>query len=253
MRVLVRPTQAVVFALAAGLSMTACGDNAADTAQSETTTTSAAHKSDAALTQDSFADRVFGAIAKAGSAKVHFTSDNGEDQPRGDGEVKYGGGLAMRINLTPYGDPNDTSEVLLVGNTMYVAGNGKYQAMSLHALESMGMPDIIGFLDPRSRAQVFRTAISEFKKAGAAETIGGVEATPYAITIDTSKAPKVYGSAASDVVHYTFYIGTDDLPRKLIYRDPYSEFTAIYSNWGAKVDIEVPAGDKVEGLPSASM
>jgi hypothetical protein len=182
------------------------------------------------------------------------------EEPRGDGEVKYGDELAMRINMNPgYGQSDDISDVILLGNTMYEKGigernrptDGKYNGMSRDALESMGMPDIPGFLDPRSKSKAFRTGISAFKQIGTAETLDGVEATPYAITIDTSKAGETFAFPPGDV-KFTFFIGPDDLPRKLMYSDSYGgKFTATYSNWGTPVDIKAPADDEVNWLGSA--
>jgi lipoprotein LprG len=250
--------QSVAICVALGIALTACGGtkDASDT-DGETSATAAVTKRDVDLTQDTFVSRVFGAISKAGSAKVSFESDNTEEQPRGDGEVKYGDELAMRINLMPYGSPDDTSDVILVGETMYQKGisegnrpnDGKYSAMSVHVLESMGMPDIPGLLDPRSKAKAFSTAVTSFKQTGAPETLDGVEATPYAFTIDPSKAAKAHQSWPSDVVHLTFYVGADDLPRKLVFKAPYSTFTATYSDWGTPVDIKPPPDAEVRRLP----
>ena len=85
----------------AALSLTACGDKepSASTGGGGTTSDEGASTGNAggnaggdALTQVDFNERVFGAIEKAGSAKVHFETESaGTAQGvEGDGEVEYG-------------------------------------------------------------------------------------------------------------------------------------------------------------------
>ena len=117
----------------------------------------------------------------------------------------------------------------------------KYGAVNL----GQGMPDFSTNLDPKKQAAAFDKAVTAFEQKGAAETIDGVKATPYVITVDPKKAPDTYGSMVTEPMDFVYYVGPDDLPRKMVYKDENGDFTATYTDWGANVDIKAPPADKI--------
>jgi len=248
MRRFTRAAQAAAFALIVSLSLAACGDK--DTASPSgggDSSASAESQSDGAtLTQGDFNQRVFSAIEKAGSAHVQFETGTGGKTFGGDGEVKYGDELALRMKMSaPSGTAGGPQEVLLIGDTFYVGMGDRYMAMPLDAMSSQGMPDLSANLDPKVQAKAFEKAVTNFKQEGSPETIDGVKATPYDITIDPTKAPDTFGSTFTEPLTFTYYVGPDDLPRKMVYHSKDGEFTATYTDWGAPVDIEAPPAAKV--------
>ena len=46
---------------------------------------------------------------------------------------------------------------------------------------------------------------------------------------------------------FTYFIGPDDLPRKMVYNDKNGDFVATYTDWGTPVDIKAPSSDKLMG------
>jgi hypothetical protein len=239
---------ALTAALVLGLSLTACDgkDGTASAGNVDGGSRTGAPAATSPLTQANFADRVFKALEKAGSAKVHFESGAGGQTVKGNGEIKYGDPMSLRVTMeTPKGATGAPSEMLMVGNTFYIGMGDKYMTLPIDAFKSMGVPDLSANLDPRIQAKAFKSAVTKFDKSGDPETIDGVQATPYTVTIDPKKSPDVFGTMIKDPITTVYYIGPDDLLRKMVYKDKNGEFISTYSDWGVPVTIEAPPASKL--------
>jgi len=249
-----RFARALTATLVVGLSLTACGDK--DTPKSapdaDGGTSASAAPAAKALTQDNFSERVFSAIDKAGSAKVHFETGNGSKTVSGDGEIKYGDELALRVTMDVPQQASGAApqEMLMVGKTFYISMGGKYMTLPLDAFKGMGVPDLSANLDPKIQAKAFGQAVTKFEQSGDPETLDGVQATPYSVTLDPKKAPEVYGTTLTEPITVVYYVGPDDLLRKMVYKDKNGDFISTYSDWGAPVTIEAPPASKL--MPGAS-
>jgi hypothetical protein len=239
--------QSLSLAFAVSLSLAACGGSEKSPSGDAAKDAPAAASAD--LTQSNFADDVFSAIEKAGSAKIHFESGTGGKKFIGEGEVEYGDELAVRMTMPNPAGGGGSQEMLLIGDTMYMGMGDRYMSMSMDAMRSSGMPDMSASLDPKAQKEAFQAAITDFKQAGEPETLDGVQATPYVITLDPKKAPDTFGSVVTEPLTFTYFIGPDDLPRKMVYDDKNGEFVATYTDWGADVDIEAPSADKLMENP----
>ena len=238
---------AAALALIAGLTLAGCGDKDAPTATGggDSGASAARESGGGDLTQANFADEVFDAILDAGSAKIHFESGTGGKKFIGEGEAQYGDELAIRMTMPNPAGGDAKQEMVMVGDTMYMGVGDKYMSMSLDAMRGQGMPDMSANLDPKKQQAAFEAAVTEFKQSGKSETLDGVEATPYVITLDPSKAPDTFGKTSSDPLTFTYFIGPDNLPRKMVYADKNGDFVATYTDWGEPVDIKAPPADKV--------
>ena len=257
-----RLAQSLTLALAFGLSLAACGDKepSASTggggapSNAEGPSGGDAGGAGKALTQTDFNERVFSAIEKAGSAKLNFETESAGTAGQaftGEGEVEYGDELAMRMTMSgPSGAGGGKQEVLLIGDTVYIGMGGQYMSMSMDAMSGQGMPDLSTNFDPRKQAEAFETAITGFEQKGKPETIDGVTATPYAITIDPTKAPDTFGTMVTEPLNFVYYVGPDDLPRRMVYKDKNGDFTATYTDWGSPVDIKKPPAGKIAQVPT---
>ncbi|WP_210767810.1 hypothetical protein [Cellulomonas humilata] len=102
-------------------------------------------------------------------------------------------------------------------------------------------------------------ALVSVTKSGAPEQIDGVSAQPYDVVVDTSKMAGVsaeqFASAAAAGVEvpkeltYTYWVGADKLPRKLVMDMMGSHMEMTLSNWGGPVTIEAPPADQVTAAP----
>jgi hypothetical protein len=243
---------ALAVTLALGLSLTACGDKDASKASGDSDTSTSAKPAGKPLTRENFSERVFNAIDKAGSAKVHFEAGKGAQKFSGDGEIKYGDELALRVKMNV---PNEAAgaapqQMMMVGETFYISMGDKYMTMPLDAFKSMGVPDISANLDPKVQAKAFGQAVTKFEQSGAPETLDGVQATPYSVTFDPKKAPDVYGTTLTDPVTVVYYIGPDDLLRKMVFADKNGDFISTYSDWGSPVTIEAPPASDLMKVPN---
>jgi len=247
MRRPLRIAQALTVTLAVGLSLAACNDKnaASPTGGGGSGKTSAPVAP--TLTQSNFPDRVFNALEKAGSAKVHFETGPAGHKVSGSGEIKYGDELALRVTMdAPEQSGAAPQEMVMIGGTFYIEMGGKYMTLPVDAFKGMGVPDLSANLDPKVQAKAFKSAVTKFEKVGDPVTLDGVQATPYEVTIDPTKAPDVYGTTITDPVTVTYYIGPDDLLRKMVYKDKNGEFVSTYTDWGAPVTIEAPAASEIQ-------
>ncbi|HJR89215.1 MAG TPA: hypothetical protein VJ782_03540 [Aeromicrobium sp.] len=237
--------QSLSLAFAVSLSLAACGGSEKSPSPDGAATQDAPPSASAELSQSNFADDVFSAIEKAGSAKIHFESGTGGKKFIGEGEVEYGDELAVRMTMPNPAGGSGKQEMLLIGDTVYMGMGDRYMSMSMDAMRSSGMPDMSASLDPKAQKDAFEAAITDFKQSGEPETLDGVQATPYVITLDPKKAPETFGSVVTEPLTFTYFVGPDNLPRKMVYEDKNGEFVATYTDWGADVDIEAPPADKV--------
>jgi len=242
MRRFTRAAQVATLALIVSLSIAACGDQ---DKTNPATDASAPPAASTGLTQSNFAEEVFDAVQEAGSAKISFESGTGGKKFIGEGEIEYGDELAVRMTMPNPAGGEDKQEMLLIGDTMYMGVGDRYMSMSLDTMRSQGMPDMSASLDPAAQQKAFEAAVIDFEQSGEPETLDGVKATPYVITLDPAKAPETFGTTVTEPLKFTYFIGPDDLPRKMVYNDTNGKFTAFYTDWGAKVDIEAPPAEKV--------
>ncbi len=231
--------------LIASLSLAACGDTDTKAPAGGAGAGAESQSGRADLAQGTFADKVFGAIEDAGSAQIHFESGSGGKKFIGEGEVEYGDDLAVRMTMPNPAGGGGKQEMLLIGDTMYMGVGDRYMSMSLDTLRSSGMPDMSSNLDPKAQKKAFEAALTDFKQVGEPEQIDGVQATPYEITLDPSKAPETFGTTTSEPLTFTYFVGPDNLPRKMTYKDKNGEFVVTYTDWGAPVDIKAPPADKI--------
>jgi hypothetical protein len=233
---------AAALALIAGLTLAGCGDKDAPTATGggDSGASAARESGGGDLTQANFADEVFNAILDAGSTQIHFESGTGGKKFIGEGEVKYGDELAVRMTMPDPAGGDAKQEMVMIGDTMYMGMGDKYMSMSMEAMREQGMPDMSANLDPKKQQEAFEAAVTDFKQSGKPESLDGVEATPYVITLDPSKSPETFGATTSSPLTFTYFIGPDNLPRKMVYDDKNGEFVATYTDWGKSVDIKAP-------------
>jgi hypothetical protein len=103
-------------------------------------------------------------------------------------------------------------------------------------------------------------ALVSVEKSGPEEEIDGVSTQPYDVVVDTSKitgpAAEQFASAAASGVEvpaqitYTYWIGADQLPRKLSMDMLGTTVEMTFSNWGGPVTIEAPPADQVTAAPA---
>ena len=159
--------------------------------------------------------------------------------------VRYIHGKGLRAGIYTDAGPYLPGRCGLGSYGYYQRDADQFAAWEFDAVKVDFLCGIAANLDPKIQAKAFKLAVTKFEKAGSPVTLDGVQATPYDVTIDPSKAPDVYGTALTQPINVVYYIGPDDLLRKMVYKDKNGDFVATYSDWGAPVTIEPPAASQV--------
>lgn len=261
---------AIASTVVLALGVTACGsgdDQAQDAAPkkaaaasatpSSPATTSPADDAPVDATQAAFFQSITDAQVEARSSHVEMTIDGAGTAITAQGDVAVGrtpADTVMSMTMDTGATGMGTVSMILVDKVLYVNAGGltgdKYGAIDLDSSSSMiaqQFGSITEQLDPSQQLEQFQKALTSLEKKGKPETIDGVEAQPYELTIDPSKMVDLGagGAAVPKTLTYTLYIGPDDLLRRITASVAGSTVRADYSRWGEKVDVEAPPADQI--------
>jgi len=216
------------------------------------------------LTEENLFPRVSEAQLKAGSSNVAMTlTAPGGEKFKSHGQMKIAkraadNAMAMTVNTGTEG--LGTVELRLVDRSFYVSLGALTQSKFVRIdLSDKSDPiarlygDIIENLDPARQLRQYQDAITKFDASGEAIEIDGVEAQPYKITIDTSKAEQLQRLGQESLpatITFTLYVGPDDLPRRMVSLIPGQDGTTTrmqmdYTKWGEKVSIAAPSKSRI--------
>lgn len=204
------------------------------------------------ITQEAFASKVGTAVAESGS--LHLTGSisvlGQTAEPEGDVQIgETPEDVRFDVKLAVVGID---IEARLIGTLVYAnlggITDGKFATIDLaddgpFAAEFGGIQDQV---DLPSLLDSFEGAISSFEPQGDPETIDGVQAQPYVVTLDTAKIADAQEAGAANVpaeLTYTLFVGPDNLPRRVVIDRGGAQDTLEFSRWGEPVDIQAPADE----------
>lgn len=241
--------------LAAGLTLSACGDDKdkadapGDKAGSSTTT----------LTQANFTKTIAASQSKAKSAHVDMTIGVGGQTIKATGDIAVGKTIAdSAMTMTMDMGASMKADMRLVDEALYLnigeMSENKFVKVDLTD-ESNPLAKQFGQLtdqmDPSKQLAELDEAVTKFEKSGEPQKIDGVDAQPYAVTVDTSKLkaladlPSSATSQLPKTIDYTMYVGSDDLLRRMEFDLAGSKSRVDYSQWGEPVEITAPSADEI--------
>ena len=240
------PTRALTLALGAALALTlaGCGDEGADstggTGSSTSTTVSPTSE-----TPEAFLTRLQSAADEAGSVAMTV----GGNVMEGSGEIRFGQDRAATFRLNSEGD---ATQVVLVDGVVYsrdsADSSGRWQIMPAEQ-----GADLIDGLTPEGTFLAMRSAATSVTRKGS-EQLEGSPTTRYELTIDPAAAGENAGVTPSpgtpDIV-YTFWVGDDDLLRRIGYTAGEASLVVDYTGWGDPVDVVAPPADQVDPAPTS--
>lgn len=229
-------------ALSLGL-LSACGD---DARTADTTPASL-------LTQDSFASTIADAMVESGSAHVTISGTVSGQELKAEGDQQIGATAAdsrLSLQLDVLGIALD---LRMVDQVVYANLGPLSQAKFVTIdLTDTSNPLVAQFADLADGADVaqqleqVKVAIDGLSKDGEPQTIDGVDAQPYVVTIDPAKLPQEPGgAAASEPVELTIFVGTDDLPRRIVTDMGGQMITLDLTQWGEADDVSAPPADQI--------
>jgi lipoprotein LprG len=115
--------------------------------------------------------------------------------------------------------------------------------------------ELTGQTDPVKSIAQLKGAIVSVTPSGAPEQLDGVAAQPYDVTVDTTKMADVQAQAKTANVtlpatlSYRYWVGPDNLPRKLSMSLLGTQTDMTFSHWGAGAPITAPTADQITASP----
>lgn len=211
----------------------------------------------ATLTSATFVDAVGGAMTSPTSYDFALTMTADGRTVRGHGSGTVGGGdpsVAATLDTGEHG----TVDLRVVGGKAYVSvpalTGGKFFAVDpakLPGSMSSSFDQLTQQTDPAQGLKLIEGAVVSVIKAGPPEQLDGVAAQPYDVTVDTSKLPELRQRAAAQhadlpaTVTFRYWVGPDNLLRKLSASVAGSSAEVTFSHWGAGAPVTAPSADEI--------
>lgn len=241
---------------AASFVLAGCGG-----ASTETKDAGVGDDAGATLTKADFIKTITAAQQKAKSSHISMTISGSGQKISAKGDVEVGATAAdskaaLTMNLGSLGV--GVIELRLIDKDYYInlgpmSGN-KFAKIDLADTSNPMFEQYGGFLDqldPSKQLEQFKGALTSVEKKGNAVTLDGVKAQPYVLTLDAKKIKGLgdFGAAPGaklpDTLTYTMFVGSDNLPRRLVTTVAGSKLTLDYSTWGKSVDIKAPSKGEI--------
>ncbi len=237
-----------------------CGDKDDSNGSSGSNSSSGGNAAAGDLTKDNFAEQIGAAMQKAGSVHVKMTSGSLLDA---EGDQSMGESAAdstMTLTMTTQGI---TMDMILIDQKLYmnmgsVTGD-KYAVVDLTD-SSNPVTAQFGSLaeqtDISKQFETFSDALKKFEKADESEKIDGVDTQAYDVTVDAKKLAEAQGQDSSmmpDTVTYRFFVGSDNLVRRMSLDLMGQNLTMDFTDWGKDVSIEKPKDSQISDVDLASL
>ena len=217
------------------------------------------------LTEKTLFDRVAAAQEKAGTSHVSMSLTVPAGQSfRSYGEMKIGKNAkdtAMAMTVTGNTGGIGKVELRLVDQNFYLElgklTSNKFVKIDLTDKSNpiaTQYGEIIENLDPARQVKQYEAAIVKFDNKAEPVKLDGVQAQPYKITIDPSKASqlkKLKDTQLPESMAFTLYVGPDDLPRRMVSIIPTANKSGNtrlqmdYTKWGENVSIAAPSAANI--------
>ncbi|MGF2950331.1 LppX_LprAFG lipoprotein [Microbacterium alcoholitolerans] len=255
-----RAIATTTIALVAGMGLTACGAGGTENSTTEPkgsgsqSQTETVPETSGVMTADDFAQRINDAQFEAGSAHFVQTVEAAGQKMESTGDMVMDEDPSkVRMSMAMTGG----MELRLVDGEMYLnmgelTGNKFFQPSSedgnpiAEQLNSSLEQANLG-----KQLETFKAALKDFKSEEGAETIDGVETTKYTLTLDTETLFAEQGTeipadaGIGDTLDYVIFVGSDDLPRRMVMDVAGSAVTMEFSKWGEAVTVEAPPADQI--------
>lgn len=222
--------------------------NSADTAGSSAGQT---------LTVDNFLDVTGAAMTSAKTGHISMSTTAAGETVTVDGDFELGATLADSLLTYTMSLPPDVRlEMRFVGGVFYVnlgeATENKF--LSLDPLDESNplASQLSAIVDQANATQtITQDAIRSVEASGPVETLDGVEATPYRVTVNATLIASGPGfteeqrAALPAEVTYVFFVGPDNLIRKITFELDGVTLETTYTKWGEPVSVTAPTAEEI--------
>lgn len=262
-RTLAAAFAAVALAFTAGCgSVTDAASGGDDTSSSSSSSskgdTSEGGSSDegaTVLTTDNFADELSGAQVEAQTAHMTLSADVMGQSMEAQADVKTDADPANSAMSMTMDVAGQSIEMVMADGAIYMKAPGtpqdKWMKISLDDVSAAGgeaLAEMRNSMDPAQAIKNLKDALKTVKDTGETETLDGVEAKRYDVTLDTAKIADMAGQDAAsipDEITYQYWVGPDNLPRKVVVDLAGMPMEMTFTKWGEDVDIAAPPADEV--------
>lgn len=259
-------------ALAAALTLTACGSSPSGSTaktggtQSGNSTTATAFTP---LTKANFGTTLASTVSGVKTAHMAITSSI----MTGTADMNYGPPIAMKMsmNVTQAGK-SIQMQLRLVGTVMYMQIPGMTPTGKFISMDMSKVPQASAIFKqleqyqsfgPQSMAKQFEAGLSNLTYVGA-ETINGQQTRHYTVTVDTAAALKAMGQSGAALNSYVaqnktlteqVYLDSQQRPVRMSMAlpAPIGTMQMDFSNWGQPVTISAPPAADVQQMPSGAL
>lgn len=279
-----RTLAALSLAAVATVGLTACGNTATDAPAATQSTSAATQTTEPAqtqapapavagqLTKDNFAQVVNDAMLQAKTAHISMETTTMGMTITMSGEVVLDADpakIAMSIDTDTLGM---TMNMLMVDGRLYAnfgeMSQNKFIDLSDSADGGESFAASIDQADPMLQMEAMAQSITSFEASSATETVNGVEAFRYDVSLDTAKMMALSGQADTlaaagsnlpQTLDQVLWITPDGLLVKVeqalaleVEGQKLDSLTVInYSDWGKSVTITAPDADQV--IPASQL
>ncbi|WP_456786303.1 hypothetical protein [Cellulomonas sp. P5_C5] len=262
---------AVPVAAVLAWSLTACaGDAPAPpaglTASASPTEEPVAEPAGFVLTADTL-DDLTGAMLAAQTYDLSMVVEAGPASMTSQGQARATE-AGTELTMTTSGADAPPVEIRLVGGQMYVnmgelTGGLFWQIDAADTTNPLAaaMAQSTSASSAADSLAALLPALVSVETSGPEEEIDGVSTQPYDLVVDTSKlagpTAEQFSSSIDQAgvdmpaqITYRYWIGSDQLPRKLSLDLLGTHLEMLLSNWGGPVTIEAPPADQVTAAPA---
>ena len=259
-----RPVIALVAASSLAL-LSACTDDAPESASRSGSTGSVGEDKGIELTQENFAEEISSAQLEAGTVHVVTTTSISGQEFSVEGDAALSddpadGAAVLCLDVAALGGAGDDPiDLRMIDQVMYVnlgkaTGDEFYRVDLAESDDAVGdeLAGMLDQVDPVKQFEVLGDSVSAFSPDGEGDEIDGVSTTRYVLSIDPASMYEAQGLDPEtlvelpETVDYLLYVGDDLLPRRMEVEVPgVGTSTVEWSKWGESVVIEAPGEDQI--------
>ena len=210
---------------------------------------------EAELTQENFLERTNGAMLKQKSYRSEMTIEGPgiNETTVTDTVISLDPSKRVLQMTVPIDDSGTQATVIVLNGMAYMQfpdyAEGKWALLDGSDPELPTAEDFLAESDLLSvvaKSKNMSEAIVNFSSEPGAETIDGVSTTKLTLLLDAERYLGAdAGPMIGDTVTATYFVGPDDLPRRITTQVGPGVVTMGMSRWGEPLDVKAPLGDEI--------
>lgn len=238
------------------------GDDASDPENSTASSDAEAADEPGSADSDNLIGRMTAALEEAGSMYLEMTATGGTGSDAGDvtmtGAQIMGDSLEDNLMDMTMSVMGMQTQIILVDSVIYMnygtQSNNQFVTVDLNDENdeiAAGVAPLLESMDGSASFEGLEDAVISIEQAGESLELDGVETTRYEVILDTAELPNVGELEGADAIElpdqvtYVYYVGPDDLPRRVEFELAGVTTTQDMSRFGEDFEITAPPADQI--------